>query len=73
MTDVSRAACHVEYVLCVTLANVMLCVCYMTVRWGMTELSPIGTMGTATSEQIGDGLSKQELITAKAGPWHLHR
>lgn len=31
----------------------------------MTELSPMGTVGTLAGVQIGDGLSQDEVITAK--------
>lgn len=40
--------------------------------WGMTELSPLGTLGTLTLPQIGDGLSKQEVITIKEGQGRPH-
>jgi hypothetical protein len=33
--------------------------------WGMTELSPLGSLGVPTSLQMGDGLSQQELIDIK--------
>jgi hypothetical protein len=33
--------------------------------WGMTEISPLGSLGVPTSTQIGDGLSKDELLDMK--------
>lgn len=33
--------------------------------WGMTELSPLGTLGTLTAGQIGDGITQAEVLTAK--------
>lgn len=31
----------------------------------MTELSPLGTFGKLTASMVGDGLTKDEIITAK--------
>jgi hypothetical protein len=33
----------------------------------MTELSPLGSMGTLTPGQMGDGLSEEERISLKVG------
>jgi hypothetical protein len=33
----------------------------------MTELSPLGSLGTLTSGQMGDGLTHDEVITLKVG------
>eukprot|EP00883_Tetradesmus_obliquus_P009277 jgi/Sobl393_1/20072/SZX64644.1 len=33
--------------------------------WGMTELSPLGSLGTLTSGQIGDGLTHDDVISLK--------
>jgi hypothetical protein len=33
--------------------------------WGMTELSPLGSLGTLTSGQMGDGLTHADTITLK--------
>jgi hypothetical protein len=33
--------------------------------WGMTELSPLGSLGTLTSGQMGDGLTHDETIALK--------
>jgi hypothetical protein len=35
--------------------------------WGMTELSPLGSLGTLTSGQMGDGLTHDETIALKVG------
>jgi hypothetical protein len=49
----------------------MLCPCSLGVEvrhmWGMTEISPLGSLGVPTSTQIGDGLSKDELLDIKVG------
>jgi hypothetical protein len=33
--------------------------------WGMTELSPLGSLGVPTTLQIGDGLTADELLDIK--------
>jgi hypothetical protein len=38
----------------------------------MTELSPLGSLGTLTSGQMGDGLTHDEVIALKVG-WGLSR
>eukprot|EP00882_Tetradesmus_deserticola_P001881 GHRQ01002017.1.p1 GENE.GHRQ01002017.1~~GHRQ01002017.1.p1 ORF type:complete len:566 (+),score=249.76 GHRQ01002017.1:439-2136(+) len=40
--------------------------------WGMTELSPLGSLGTLTSGQIGDGLTHDEVIALKEGQGRPH-
>lgn len=36
--------------------------------WGMTELSPLGSLGTPTAQQLGDGATQQQRIDIKARP-----
>lgn len=50
-------------------ANACCCSLGVEVRhmWGMTEISPLGSLGVPTSTQIGDGLSKEELLDIKVG------
>ncbi|WIA13606.1 hypothetical protein OEZ85_007172 [Tetradesmus obliquus] len=40
--------------------------------WGMTELSPLGSLGTLTSGQIGDGLTHDDVISLKEGQGRPH-
>ncbi|KAF6251413.1 hypothetical protein COO60DRAFT_1675845 [Scenedesmus sp. NREL 46B-D3] len=40
--------------------------------WGMTELSPLGSLGTLTSGQIGDGLTHDKTIALKEGQGRPH-
>jgi hypothetical protein len=45
------------------------CCCRLGVEvrhmWGMTEISPLGSLGVPSSLQIGDGLSREELLDIK--------
>lgn len=45
------------------------CCCSLGVEvrhmWGMTEISPLGSLGVPSSLQIGDGLSRDELLDIK--------
>lgn len=59
------------------LASQMPCKCShgVDVRhlWGMTEVSPLGTFGTLTAGQIGDGLTREEAITLKVRSRQEHK
>lgn len=40
--------------------------------WGMTEISPLGSVGVPTSQQIGDGLTTDEMLDIKVGPTYFY-
>eukprot|EP00775_Hariotina_reticulata_P012260 gene12260-12398_t len=40
--------------------------------WGMTELSPLGSVGVPTRRQTAEGLNLQELVNLKAGQGRPH-
>lgn len=40
--------------------------------WGMTELSPLGTLGTLTPGLIGDGITRDEMLTAKVRRFQIY-
>lgn len=40
--------------------------------WGMTEISPLGSVGVPTSQQIGDGLTTDEMLDIKVGLTHFY-
>lgn len=35
--------------------------------WGMTELSPLGSLGVPTGVQLAEGMSKEDMIDRKVG------
>lgn len=58
---------------CHMTADILLCFCMscseygIEVRhmWGMTELSPLGSIGLPTGAQLAEGMSKEDLINRK--------